>query len=314
MNSHMLEHLLTPFAPFRTDPRVTNIMVNQPGEITVERDGEWFWYDEPSLTYDRLDVIGILCAFGTNQNLSVRKPEVNTILPTGERLKVSRPPATENGVITLSIRVARLTNPTLAQLTELQMFEHFPGLPAVLHQAVLDKKTIMISGATHSGKTTLARALIDIIPLIERLATIEDSPEWSKIPHRNRIARFYSDGDQSAARLTAEILLKGVLRERPDRILFQELRDEAAFSYMRALLAGHPGGITTIHAGSAKGAFKAIKPMIRKHPAGAALSDEDIREMLDFIDIVVHCDHRDKKWRVTDVYPESLRETLPVAA
>ena len=111
---------------------------------------------------------------------------------------------------------------------------HAEFLPA----AVKAKRNILICGATATGKTTLARALIEAIPADERLVTIEDTPEWEGLPHRNRVALFYSKGDQGTARVHSEDLLEASLRLRPDRVLMQELRDGAAYSYLRGAVAG----------------------------------------------------------------------------
>jgi len=88
-----------------------------------------------------------------------------------------------------------------------------------------------------------------------------------------------------------EDLLEASLRMRPDRVLMQELRDGAAFAYLRGVVAGHPGSITTLHAQSTAGAFDALRLMVRQHPAGATLADADVRELLSqMVDIVVHCE------------------------
>lgn len=304
MSSRTLAHLLAPFAPFRTDPRVTDIVVNRPGEVGVEKAGEWHWFTEPSLTYERLDAIGILCAFQTDQDVDARRPLCDTILPGGERLKICRPPAVPQGTISLSIRVPSMTRPTLEYLATTGLFEHYPSLPATIRQAVLDRKNIMICGAVGSGKTTLLKAAIEEIPPLERLVTIEDTPELNQIPHRNRLALFYSKGGQSAARTTCEQLLETSLRSRPDRVLMGELRDDAAWSYLRVLIQ-HPGGLVTLHAGSAKDAFSAIRMMVRLNTAGVTLSDSYIDDLLEAqIGLVIHCERRDKQWRVTDVHPE----------
>jgi type IV secretion system protein VirB11 len=84
-------------------------------------------------------------------------------------------------------------------------------------------------------------------------------------------------------------------------VLMQELRDGATFAYLRGVVAGHPGCITTLHAGSAKGAFDALRLMIRQHHAGATLGDADVRNLLSMlVDIVVYCERKGNVFRVVD--------------
>ncbi|HET7881601.1 MAG TPA: P-type DNA transfer ATPase VirB11 [Acetobacteraceae bacterium] len=322
MSGRTLRHLLAPFRPFLTDPATTEVVVNRPGEIGVEAGGTWSWHQEPGLTFDWLDSLGILAAFNTGQDIAPTHPLCGAALPDGERIQVCRPPATMPGSISITIRSPPSFRPTLQRLAEGGLFdkqqaECAPATAALaglmdgdwarmLGQAVLDRKNILIAGATGSGKTTIAKALIEAIPLQERLVTIEDTAEWTGIPHRNRVALFYSKGDQGVARVRSEDLLECSLRMRPDRVLMQELRDGATFAYLRGVVAGHPGCITTLHAGSACGAFDALRLMIRQHPAGATLADADVQNLLRMlVDIVVYCERRGNEFRVADIYCDS---------
>jgi len=93
------------------------------------------------------------------------------------------------------------------------------------------------------------------------------------------------------AKVSSGDLIAAALRMRPDRVLMQELRDAAAYSFCRSIAAGHPGSITTCHAGSAAGAFDALRLMVKEHPSGQAMSDEDVRKLLgNLVDIVIHCE------------------------
>jgi type IV secretion system protein VirB11 len=98
-------------------------------------------------------------------------------------------------------------------------------------------------------------------------------------------------------------LIEAALRMRPDRVLMQELRDGAAFTFIRTIAAGHPGSITTCHAGSAEGAFDALRLMIKQHDAGKHLADADVRALLaDLVDIVVHCRRDARGFAIEEVY------------
>ena len=105
------------------------------------------------------------------------------------------------------------------------------------------RRNILISGATGSGKTTFAKGLVELIPLHERLLTIEDTRELT-VPHRNAVHLLYAKDGQGVARTGPRALLESALRMRPDRILLQELRDgAAAFFFLRTVNSGHPGSI-----------------------------------------------------------------------
>jgi type IV secretion system protein VirB11 len=142
--------------------------------------------------------------------------------------------------------------------------------PAFFKIAVAARKNILVSGATGSGKTTLAKALIQLIPPNERLLTIEDTRELI-VPHRNVVHMVYSSEGQGRAKVGPKQLLESALRMR-DRILLQELRDGTAFFYLRNVNSGHPGSITTVHAGSAAGAFEQLTLLVKESEGGRDLA------------------------------------------
>ena len=310
MSSRVLAHCLAPFQGFLAQENTTDIVVNRPGEIGVKAGGTWSWHDETFLTYDRLDAIAILCAYHTGQDIDEVHPLCATTLPTGERLQICRFPVTAPGVISLSIRRPPSFRPTL----ETSVFERAPPPEALvsiagddadlLQKAALNRKNIIISGPVGTRKTTVTKAIIEAIPLHERLITIEDTPEWNTIPHRNWASLRYSKGAQSAAKIGSEELIEASLRMIPDRILIQELRDGAAYAYLRAILP-HPGGITSVHARSPSAAKEALRLMIRQHPTGATMDDKDIRAQLEEqIDLIVqmHPEQRGDTYRISDIY------------
>jgi type IV secretion system protein VirB11 len=314
-----LRLLIAPIQGWLDDPFVTELCINRPGEVWVERRGGWQRHDVPVLDVRVLDAIATLAAAMTSQDIGPDRPLCATALPDGQRMQICRPPAVGPGLISLTIRRPSSFRPTLMALDGKGLFGTAGGrntgdatittawrandVRAFLAGAVPARKNILICGATGSGKTTLARALIEEIPAGERLITIEDTPEWNAIPHRNRVALFYSKGDQGSALVRSEDLLEASLRMRPDRVLMQELRDGAAFAYLRGVVAGHPGSITTLHAQSAAGAFDALRLMVRQHPAGATLGDADVRELLSqLVDIVVHCERRGDAFSVNELW------------
>jgi type IV secretion system protein VirB11 len=161
---------------------------------------------------------------------------------------------------------------------------------------------ILISGATGSGKTTLSKGLIQLIPPQERLLTIEDTRELV-VPHKNVVHMLYAKDGQGTANVTAKHLLESALRMRPDRILLQELRDGTAFFYLRNVNSGHPGSITTIHADSAELAFEQLTLLVKESEGGSDLARDDIRALLKMlVDVVVQTKKEGGEFRVTEIY------------
>ena len=232
MSNTALHHLIRPFLPFLADPRTTEVVVNRPGEFGVEA-GTWSWHKDDSLTFERLDAIGVLAAFNSSQEFGPHSPLCATVLPGGERLQVCRPPATLPDVISLTIRkpserVMRIDDPDFEALFDTtntgptrraRADEHLVALyrskdwKAFFKLAIRQKKTLGVAGSTGSGKTTLLRRCLMEIPEIERIVTIEDTAEFGTAGPPNRVNLFYGDG---RANLAAEQVLKASLRMRPD--------------------------------------------------------------------------------------------------
>lgn len=316
-----LRLMLAPIGGFLADGSTTEVVTNRPGEVGVERRGQWTWHDVPELDFARLDAIGTLAAAMMKQDVGPDRPLCGSFMPDGERIQICRPPATADGIVSLTIRKPPGSAPSLDMLADGGLFTttdvaHQQTHPLdaellVLHRArdwrrffplaVRARKNIIVCGATGSGKTTVARALIQAIPLDERLLTIEDAPEFGLLPQRNVVNLFYSKGDQGSARVRSEDLIEASLRMRPDRVLLQELRDGAAFSYIRGVASGHPGSITTCHAEDPEGAFDVLRLMVKQHEAGKYMADADTRTLLrQHVDVVIHC--AKDPYRITQVY------------
>jgi type IV secretion system protein VirB11 len=162
---------------------------------------------------------------------------------------------------------------------------------------------IVVSGATGSGKTTLTKALIREIPADERLISIEDAAELCFERHDNVVRLFYSKDDQGVARVTAKQLLEASLRLRPDRILLAELRGEEAYHFLRNVSSGHPGSITSVHAGSAALAFEQLALLVKESGPGRELAFSDIHRLLhQIIDVVVQCSRTGGGRRVEELW------------
>ena len=304
-----LRALLAPFAAALADTATTEVVVNRPGEFGVEAGGRWIWHEAPGLSFEHLDQIGILAASMSGRDVDGAHPLAEGTLPDGERIHVCRPPATGQGIISLTIRrptaeVRTIDDADFAALFtdantsstrrtardgDLIALKRAGQWRDLFRLAVTARKTIAVTGATGSGKTTLLRRLMHEVGEHERIVTIEDAAEFGAMRQRNRVALFHSSGSASLARLSAEDLVKTALRMRPDRVMLQEIRAGDAFAFIRVLAAGHPGSVTTWHAEEGE-AFDALELMIRQHPAGNTIPDSKVRAYLTrHIDLVVWC-------------------------
>lgn len=301
---------LRPLGPLLADPDVTELCINRPHEAFVESRSGWRRESLPWADYDWCRRLAKLIAHASSQRIDESAPLLSASLPSGERVQLVLPPATSAGCVSITLRrpasqvwsleaLARRgalqstraagegVDPTEEALTRLLTAgEHL----AFLRLAVHSRRNIIVSGPTGSGKTTWTKALLKEIPPGERLITIEDAPELILEQHPNHVRLFYSKGDQGQARVTPRQLLEASLRMRPDRILLAELRAAEAFDYLRNINSGHPGSITSVHAGSAALAFEQLVLLVRQSEAGQGLSRADIRGLLHLVvDVVVQC-------------------------
>ncbi|WP_369059077.1 P-type DNA transfer ATPase VirB11 [Caulobacter sp. 73W] len=317
--SGVLDHHLAPLSPFLDDPAVREVVVNRPGEIGVETAEGWRWVEDGRLTSPWLMTLARAAAAVTGQDVGSEAPICSTSLPRGARCQIVLPPAA--GEVTLCIRRPMGEAPDLHVMAREGLFDIaadaalFMGpeqkLAALkasgdwasfLALAVRLRKTILVSGATGSGKTTLARALAAKIPDGERLVTIEDAREL-ELAHRNLVRLTWAREGQGRASLGPGDLLACALRLRPDRILLGEVRDGAsAFHLLRNIASGHPGSIATIHAGSCALALDQLALLVRETPAGRDLPSDEVRALLSgLIDILVQMDRVDGRFRVVEV-------------
>jgi type IV secretion system protein VirB11 len=230
----------------------------------------------------------------THQGISREHPVMSAVLPDGSRVQIVAPPATRGNLV-LAIRKQIASKLTLADYARSNAFEgasrgelrvvedagasgfgllEEADLAAALAKAVAERRNILISGGTSTGKTTFLNALIREIPKTERLILIEDTPEL-RVEHDNHIGLIAVRGELGEARVTANDLVTASLRLRPDRIILGELRGSEAFAFLRAINSGHPGSMTTIHADSPESAIEQLVLLVLQ--AGTALSRADIR-------------------------------------
>ena len=168
-----------------------------------------------------------------------------------------------------------------------------------LASAVRKRKSILISGGTATGKTTLLNALLKEAPQNERIVVIEDTPEV-QLTHANAVGLGAVRGRLGEASVSAADLLEAALRLRPDRIIMGEIRGSEALSFLRAVNTGHPGSITTIHASSPEGAIEQLA-LIAAQSGGGLRRDELKHYIGTVLDVVVQLGRSEGRRIVTDV-------------
>ena len=302
-----IERYLDAFRQHLEDPEISEICVNRPGELWIERMGapSMELIESSSITDDHMMRLARQIARTTGQAINLQNPLLSASLPTGERVQVIIPPVSPYGVI-LSIRKQVVKDIDLADYAAAGAFESVDwvtdanlkdsdlALRSLAEQknfyefislAAKSKKNIIISGGTSTGKTTLLNAILKQIDPQERLITIEDTPEIRPV-HKNHIPLLASKGEQGVAEVTIQNLLEASLRLRPDSILLGELRGKEAYTFLRAVNTGHPGSITTVHADTPQGALKQIALMVMQ--ANLGLQNDQITDYIrSIIDIVV---------------------------
>jgi type IV secretion system protein VirB11 len=291
------------------DPAVTEICINRPFEVFIEKEAGWKRYDVPKMDYEHLESFGTAVAKFVENEISDVRPVLSAVLPRGERIQVVMPPACEHNTISVTIRkpsfvlrtmddymnqgfferirpVSKDFSPEEEELLKLKKECDYAGF---MKLAVKQGKVIVIAGETGSGKTTFMKGLMQEIPTTQRLITIEDVPELFLPNHPNHVHLFYPSEAKEDDPVTSSSLLKSCLRMKPDRILLAELRGGETFDFINICASGHAGSITSCHAGSAELTFERLALMILQSNKGRTLPYAVIRRLLYMtIDIVLH--------------------------
>lgn len=317
-----LRQYLDIFKEWLDNPQISEICVNKPGELWIEELGApaMIRIENKNITYENLVRLGRLIASHTEQAIAKEIPLLSAVLPTGERIQIALPPVARHGVA-LSIRKQVIRDMSLSDFVKAGTYnevnitrnleentdnDHLPDMSQpneiakFLSQAIRDKKNIIISGGTSSGKTTQLNAILKEIDESERIITIEDTPEVHP-PHKNHLSFIASKGDQGMSKVSIQDCLEASLRFRPDRILLGELRGKEAYSFLRAVNTGHPGSITTVHADTPKGAMEQITLMVMQADLG--LSREEILSYISsIVDVVIQLKRIGGKRVLTDIW------------
>ncbi|RDZ28743.1 P-type DNA transfer ATPase VirB11 [Lysobacter silvisoli] len=295
---------------FMKSTDVTEICINKPGELYLETREGWQKVDVPSLTFERARQFctAVVNESNTGQRITDADPVVSLTFPTGQRAQFVIPPACDPGKVSITIRLPAKHSKTLAQYQEDGFFNQIlesahtisdhdrellelrasRNYAEFFKKSVQYKKNVVVASATGSGKTTFMKSLVGHIPDNERLVTIEDARELF-INQPNVVHLLYSKGGQSTSNVTAKSCMEACLRMKPDRIILAELRGDESFYFIRNCASGHPGSITSCHAGSTAQTWDQLALMVKASAEGSGLEFAVIKRLLMMtIDIVVH--------------------------
>ena len=316
-------------------PDVLEVCVNRPGELLVETARGWQRVTAHEMTRERCLSLATAVATFCDQQINQERPLLSATLPGGERIQFVIPPAVTRGTVSITVRKPSQMIRRLDDFEREGLFERAVAVGRTssggilpfeqellslkdagryadfLRLAVRQHQTIVVSGKTGSGKTTFMKGLVEEVPKHERLITIEDTAELTLPNHPNVVHLFYSKDAQGTAKVTAKSLLEACLRMKPDRIFLAEVRGDECFYFVRLAASGHPGSITSVHAGSCALAIEQMSLMIRESGAGGGLRMNEIKWLLGVVvDVLVQFDRDERGRFISEISYEPRRQRL----
>lgn len=258
---------LGPLLKYFEEPHIRELVINQPGQVGYEfADGTWKWVDAPELTLEQLEDCARMLANLNNDIFTPQHPILSCKMPGGHRVQIVGGHNTTKK-FSMTVRIQHVKNFTL---------DHFylqPGVKDTIIDCIINKRTLLISGGTSTGKTSFMNAALKYIPMHERLITLEDVPELD-VPHQNWAPLIFGGANRDPTGKEIREMLNATLRMRPDRILLGEIRKENAFTFCSAINTGHEGSMATIHANNPDAALDAVinRVMLNGEIADSALN------------------------------------------
>ena len=326
----MLNQILKGFIREILDVKgINELMINGPHRIYIEKNGVMTEYDDADLeiTYDYLTEITNLIASHVSSVVDRDSPILSATLPSGERIEIVIPPACDKNQFVFSFRKPAAKHFTLDDYIEQDYFElinksfHKEKLTEdndklkfyiknrnwsdFFKLLVTSKKNVIVAGAVGSGKTHFINMLLSMIPMNERIITIENAREVlmkDTDKKRNMINLLSRANVKNITEIKNNDLLKSCLRLRPDRILLSEIRGDDAFDFLNSLHVGLSGSMTSIHANSTEDVSTRLVNMLSMSKFTSGFNKDDMLEYCgNSLDVILFCEKSNGKWRMTDV-------------
>jgi len=292
---------LKPIEPLLLDQTISEIMVNPDNSVWIEESGRIKAMPDIRFEEDALATGLEVIANKFGKKLDADSPILNLRLPDGSRMAALIPPVVNPHPL-LTIRKFTSRNFTIHDLIERKMLTEPQA--ETLADAVQHGDNLLLSGATGSGKTTLANVLADFIPENDRILILEDVAElYIRKPH---VISAEAQLDTHKGQVGFADLLKAALRHRPDRIIVGEIRGPEARVFLDALNTGHRGSLTTIHANSAEDALRRLAQLTIRGSGGVSLLDVE-EECRRSIDVVAHITNQDGWRHITEIRMAAIR-------
>jgi len=272
-----------PIQPLLDDDDVTEVMVNGPKKVYVEKAGQ---LTKTAVTFeDNAHVLRIIdrIILPLGRRVDPDSPTVDARLPDGSRVNAVIPPVAIDGP-SITIRKFNREKLKVQQLVEFGALT--PQMAEFLRVCVISRLNIVISGGTGAGKTTLLNVLSGFIPEEERIVTIEDAAELQL--QQEHVVRMETKASnvEGKGMVTIRDLVRNSLRMRPDRIVIGECRAGEALDMLQAMNTGHDGSLTTVHANSARDAISRLETLVLM--AGVELPLKVVRQQISAaIDLIV---------------------------
>ena len=287
---------LKPFLPgletLLEDAEISEIMINGPGNVWVERAGRLEPHEAPALTAGWLHRAAIHIARPLGLDPAAR-PILDARLDDGSRVAICTPPASPEVAIT----IRRFGGRAFSAEDLVRMGSLPEDILEAARTTLASRQNILVSGGTGSGKTTLLNALIELLPEDERIVAIEDTLEL-RIDRANCL-RFEAGSTLSETPVEIRDLVRHALRHRPDHIVVGEVRGGEAADLLQALNTGHGGSLTTIHANNARSALSRLASCAMQ-AEGALPWEVTCRGVVDGIALVLHMGRRGGRRFVED--------------
>lgn len=289
---------LGPLEPLLKDATVADILINTHESVYVERFGQL--ETTPIRFKDEAHLLRVInkIVSGVGRRIDESSPMVDARLPDGSRVNVAVRPVAVDGPL-VSIRKFSKQPYSMTRLVEAGSLKQ--PMADLLRFAVIGKLSIIVSGGTGSGKTTMLNALSSFISAKDRLLTIEDAAELQlQQPHVLRLETRPPNAE-GTGEIRQRELLKNALRMRPDRIIVGECRGEEAFDMLQAMNTGHEGSMTTVHANTPRDALSRLEQMVGM--SSIPMSPASIRNQIGAaINVVIQLQRlSDGKRRVTSI-------------